>query len=168
MKTKLIGDPLKVLKPYLGSWDIPEDRDLVLTIRDVYVDEVKSQRGAEPRPIIEFEEADAKPFVLNKTNRDTITAIHGRRTASNTWAGKQIALYSAPEPKSPNGFALRVRPWVPKNAVEYCADCGLEIEPHGRYNVDKIVIMTTSKYGAALCWDCAAKRKEEAENAKVE
>lgn len=159
MKRELVGDPLKVLKPYLGNWDIPEGGDLVLTIDEVYVDEVKNQRGSEDKPIIRWMERDAKPMILNKTNRDTITKLYGRRTETNTWHGAKIALYAAEEPKSPDGLALRIRPRKPKGAAFLCADCGLEITGHGTRPAIEVAEGTRSKYGVTLCWDCAMKRK---------
>ena len=70
MRRELEGDPLKILKPYLGHWDVPDEGDLVLTIDKIYEDEVKNQHGTEVKPIIYFMEPDAKPMILNKTNRD--------------------------------------------------------------------------------------------------
>lgn len=163
MKKVLEGDPLKILKPYLGHWDVPEDGDLILTIKELYADEVKNQHGTEIKPIIYFEEPDTKPMILNKTNRDMITRLHGRRTKSNDWAGKKIALYAGRESKSPDGFALRVRETIPKEEHAVCENCGCMIERHGEYSVNKIVTMSKAKYGQCLCWECASAKKGAAE-----
>ena len=159
-KELLEGDPLKILKPYLGHWDVPDDGDLVLTIDQIYKDDVKNQHGTETKPIIYFVEPTAKPMILNKTNRDMITKLHGRRTKSNDWHGCKIALYAGHEPKSADGYALRVRDYVPKETSVVCEECRRNIEAHGSYSVNKIVTMSKAKYGEALCWDCSVKRKE--------
>ncbi|MBO5630395.1 MAG: hypothetical protein J5965_15125 [Aeriscardovia sp.] len=156
----LEGDPLRILKPYLGHWDVPDDGDLVLTIDKIYKDDVKNQHGTETKPIIYFIEPDAKPMILNKTNRDSITKLHGRRTKTNDWHGCKVALYAGIEPKSADGYALRVRDYIPKETTAICEDCGRTIVAHGDYSVNKIVAMSKAKYGASLCWDCSVKRKE--------
>ena len=168
MGEKLVGDPLKILKPYLGHWDVPDNDDLVLTIDEIYVEEIKNQRGSEDRPVIHFAEKGVKPMVLNKTNRDSIANLYGKRTVSNDWKGKKIALYAGREPKSADGLALRIRDYVPKTDEAVCEDCGSVIKPvktpSGNYTVNKIVTLSREKYGRTLCWDCCKEAKE-ADNA---
>ena len=159
----LEGDPLKILKPYLGYWDVPDDGDLILTIDEIYKDDVKNQHGTETKPVLYFIEPNTKPMILNKTNRDMITKLHGRRTKSNNWHGCKIALYAGHEPKSADGYALRIREYIPKETRPFCENCGSEIEAHGSYSVNKIVTMSRAKYGQALCWECAQAKKEAAE-----
>ena len=157
------GDPLRILKPYLGHWDVVGDEDLVLTIDELYTDEVKNQHGSEVKPIITFMEPNTKPMILNKTNRDSITKLHGRRTTSNTWHGKRIALYAGREPKSADGFALRVRDYIPKDTHVVCENCGVVIERHGDYSANKIVTLSREKYGRALCRECSLAEKSATE-----
>lgn len=165
MGERLIGDPLKVLKPYLGHWDVPEDEDLILTIDDIYVEEIKNQHGSEDKPVIHFKE-DVKPMVLNKTNRDSIAKLYGKRTKSNTWQGKKIALYSARETKSPDGLALRIRDMVPTTTEAVCEECGQVIKPvktkTDSYSVNKLVELSKGKFGRVLCWECCTEAKEAA------
>ena len=173
MKRELIGDPLRILKPYLGHWDVPDDGDLVLTIDKLYEDEVKNQHGTETKPIVYFMEPDAKPLILNKTNRDMITKLHGRRTKSNDWRGKKIALFAAPEPKSADGYALRVRPYLPKSKEIICEECGAVITDMVINGVKRsakaIAANGITRFNRELCWDCYQKAKsEEAENVSVE
>lgn len=156
MKQEIVGDLRQVLKPYLGHWDVPDGGDLVLTIDKVYAEEVKNQRGSEVKPVIYFME-DVKPMVCNATNNNAITALYGKRTKSNSWHGKKIALYEAHESKSQDGLALRVRNYKPISKT--CADCGAEIRAHGDFTAEQIVALGEDKYGMALCWECAAKRK---------
>lgn len=160
-KELLEGDPLKILKPYLGHWDVPDDGDLVLTIDKIYKDDVKNQHGTETKPIIYFIEPDTKPMILNKTNRDSITKLHGRRTKSNNWHGCKIALYAGHESKSADGFALRVRDYVPKETEVYCEDCGQLVTPHDGYSVNKIVLRSQALFGKNYCYDCSIRHKTE-------
>ena len=159
-KKKLLeGDPLKILKPFLGHWDVPDDGDLILTIDELYEDEVKNEHGSEMKPIIYFKE-DVKPMVLNKTNRDMITKLHGRRTKRNTWNGKKIALFAAQESRSKDGYALRIRDFIPKTDEYICVDCGLPITDHGDAKAKVIANRALSRFGEYLCYDCAILRKE--------
>jgi hypothetical protein len=57
MSSKLTGDYRKYMdKNFLGSWDIPDGDDLVLTISDVEQNEVKNERGSERKLTIHFAE----------------------------------------------------------------------------------------------------------------
>ena len=167
MKREIEGDLRQVLKPYLGHWDVPEDGDLVLTIDKVYEEEIKNQHGTEIKPVMYFQEPDAKPMIINKTNNDSITKVLGKRTKSNNWSGKKIALYEAREPKSADGLALRVRDYAPKSDVLYCEECRAEITDHeadGKtYKAKAIANNAFTKFGRHLCYDCASKAKAEAE-----
>ena len=53
---------------YLGAQDFEEDKDLILTIKEFYAEEVESERGKENCIICSFEE-EVKPMVINKLNR---------------------------------------------------------------------------------------------------
>lgn len=165
MRRELEGDPLKILKPYLGHWDVPDEGDLILTIDKIYEDEVKNQHGTEVKPIIYFMEPDAKPMILNKTNRDSITKLHGRRTKSNNWHGKKIALYAAQESKSADGFALRIRPYLPKTNEIICEECGSVITDQVIDGVKRsakaIAANGITRFNRELCWDCYQRAKAE-------
>jgi len=168
MKKKIEGDLRQVLKPYLGHWDVPEDGDLILTIDEIYEEEIKNQHGTEIKPVIYFKEPDAKPMIVNKVNNDMITKVLGKRTKSNSWSGKKIALYEAPEPKSQDGLALRVRDYAPKTDEPlFCEECGAEItdyEADGkRFTAKGIATRSERTFGRRLCYECAAKAKQEQE-----
>lgn len=155
MSERLTGD-YRQYKPYLGHWDIGGE-DLVLTIDHVENQEIKSQRGSETKPVMIFKD-HAKPFILNRVNQKSIAAAL-KSTRYEEWEGRQIALYEGREPKADDGLAIRVREYAPKVETAYCTDCGEQISAHGKYNVNKIVMMTTERYGVPLCWDCATARK---------
>ena len=162
MGERLTGDYRRDLdKPYLGHWDIPGEQDLVLTIDHMEKQEIKSQRGTEKKTVIIFKD-HPKPLILNVTNRKSIAKALESPNYED-WEGRRIALYEGKEPKADDGLAIRIREYAPKVEVAFCEDCGEEIRPHGSYTVNKIVTMTKAKYGEVLCWDCAKKRKEAAD-----
>ena len=161
MKKEIEGDLRQVLKPYLGHWDVPETGDLILTIDKIYEEEIRNQHGTEIKPVMYFQEPNTKPMIVNKVNNDAITRVHGKRTKTNNWAGKKIALYEAKEPKSADGLALRVRDYAPKSDVLYCEECGVEITDHeadGKtYKAKAIANNAFTKFGRYLCYECSTK-----------
>lgn len=70
--------------------DFPDDADLILTIKDVTVENVGQGADAEDKPIIYFQEVK-KGFLCNRTNSKTIANLYGAET--DAWIGKKIALY---------------------------------------------------------------------------
>lgn len=105
---------------YLGAHDL-QGREVVLTIRRVVVEELKTSGGSERKPTVYFQETQAKAaqtkteekrLVLNKTNAKAIAKMYGAEV--NDWTGKRITVYSA----SVAAFgeqvdAIRVRPVPP-------------------------------------------------------
>ena len=163
MAERLTGDYRKYLdKKYLGSWDVPDDGDLILTIDHAERNEVQNERGKEMKTVLYFVE-DYKPMILNTVNPERISKALGS-THIEDWEGKRISIYT----ERVNAFggvkdALRIRDYPPKETRAFCADCGQEIKTHGSFSVNKIVTMSKAKYGEALCWECAQARKEAGE-----
>ena len=160
MSGKLTGDYRKYMdKNYLGSWDIPEGEDLILTISNVEQDDVKNERGSERKLTIHFAE-DYKPLIMNATNCDRITKAYGSPKVED-WVGKRIALTTEKVPAFGSvKDAVRIRPYPPRVTEAFCDECGQKIERHGEYSVNKIVQLSKAKYGKCLCWDCSMKAKE--------
>lgn len=84
---------------YISSADL-RDRDVTLTISCVKVDDLRTDKGSERKPVVYFREMEArhrrgegenKRLVLNKTNAKVIAKLYGHET--NEWAGKRITLY---------------------------------------------------------------------------
>lgn len=156
-------------KPYLGAWDIPENGELVLTIKSVTTDKVMNEsRKEEEKMLIEFSDAK-KPMICNVTNAKAISKVAGS-TYIEDWAGVRIILYATEVSAfGDTRDAIRVRPYPPKidtsNLV--CADCGKKITDHGKYSASSIAESSRGTYGRTLCWDCAQKAKDaEASKAK--
>ena len=61
-------------KNYLGHWDLPEGRDVILTIKSAQWEEVKNPiiNTSEAKRVIRFEEPKIKPFICNETNSQSI------------------------------------------------------------------------------------------------
>ena len=160
----LSGDYRKFMdKSYLGSWDVPEGEDLILTIDQAHQDDVKNERGSEKKLTIHFVE-DYKPMILNATNSKAISAAYGSSKVED-WAGKKIAIYTA-KVSAFGGTtdALRIRDYPPKVTEAVCEKCGQVIKPvkhDGKeYTVNKIVELSKGKYGKAMCWECCTEEKE--------
>lgn len=157
---ELKGDYRKFMdKNYLGSWDVPEGEDLILTIDHAARDDVKNERGTERKLTIHFVE-DYKPMILNATNSKAISEACGS-TKVETWAGQRIAIYT----QKVTAFggttdALRIRPYPPKVEEVICEDCGKQVTPHDGYSVNKIVTRSEALFGKKYCWECSIKHKE--------
>ncbi len=157
---ELTGDYRKFMdKNYLGSWDVPDGEDLVLTIDKAARDDVKNERGSERKLTLHFVE-DYKPMILNATNSKALSEAVGS-TKVEDWSGKRVAIYTTKVTAfGGTTDALRIRNYPPRETKAFCENCGCEIEAHGSYSVNKIVTMSKAKYGQALCWECAQARKE--------
>lgn len=157
---ELTGDYRKFMdKNYLGSWDVPDGEDLVLTVDKAARDDVKNERGSEKKLTLHFVE-DYKPMILNATNSKALSEAVGS-TKVEDWSGKRVAIYTTKVTAfGGTTDALRIRNYPPRETKAFCDNCGCEIEAHGSYSVNKIVTMSKAKYGQALCWECAQARKE--------
>jgi hypothetical protein len=92
--------------------DIPEGRDLNLTISDVKMERVGQGRDAEDKPVVYFDEVK-KGLTLNVTNKNTIIGLYGKET--DDWIGKRIALFATEvEFKGEQVLGIRVRIKAPK------------------------------------------------------
>ena len=165
MSEKLTGDYRKFMdKNFLGSWDIPDDDDLILTIASVEQNEVQNQQGKEIKLTLHFVE-DYKPLIMNATNCDRINSAYGSPKVED-WVGKRIALTTEKVPAFGSvKDAVRIRPFAPKVTEAICEECGQVIKPvkNGgkEYSVSKIVTLSTDKYGKAMCWDCCTEKAKE-------
>lgn len=75
---------------YMGGWSFANG-DQILTIRDVYEQEVRSKdSGTELKLTVFFEGSDL-PMVLNRTNADMIAKVTGC-SYTGDWIGKQIKI----------------------------------------------------------------------------
>lgn len=107
---------------YLGTWSLPDGKDIILTMTKVVREDVVGQGGRkEQLPVLYFQEVD-KGLVLNKTNGKTIEKLYTPYVEN--WNGKRIQIFAKNDIKIGNGRnaettdGLRVRPMVPANLQE--------------------------------------------------
>lgn len=161
MGTKLQGDFRKFMdKSFLGSWDVPDSGDLVLTIDHAEQNDVKNERGSERKLVIHFREQGYKPMILNTTNAKRISAAY-KTTKVDEWEGKKISIYR--EKITAFGSeqeCLRIRDYPPKTTEYICADCGRIVKDHGKHSAEVIANRAITRFGTALCYDCSVMRAE--------
>lgn len=96
---------------YVRAWDLPTDRDAIMTIERVEGVEIKGVDKTERRPVVYFKGAK-KGLVLNKGMGKTVKGMYGARVGA--WVGKMIALYAT----TVSAFGdthdvIRIRPTIP-------------------------------------------------------
>jgi hypothetical protein len=109
-------------KDYLGSHNLEEDEDMILTIADFKGDELvktKETPKGEAKIVLYFKE-NVQKMILNITNANTISSMYGTHPAS--WIGKKIQIYV----REIRAFgveqpALRIRDVIPKESVDNAA-----------------------------------------------
>lgn len=98
---------------YLGHWDVPDNGELVLTIKRVLPTTVPDKKGGvEKKALIYF--VDAKlPLLANITNCRLISGMYGKETKH--WKNKRIALIQAVTTNDVGQIVdcIRVRPTPP-------------------------------------------------------
>lgn len=168
MSERLKGDFRKFMdKSFLGSWDVPEGGDLILTIDHVSRDEVQNQQGKETKMALHFKERDYKPMICNTTNATAISKAYGS-TKVEDWEGKKIGIYKAViSAFGQTQECLRIREYPPKTDEIYCEDCGeliSDVTIDGKTHRAKAIANNAlTKFGRYLCYDCAVKAKAEQE-----
>lgn len=167
MTEKLSGDFRKFMdKSFLGSWDVPDGGDLVLTIDYVSKDDVQNENGRAKKMALHFKERDYKPMICNTTNAKAISKAYGS-TKVQDWENKKIIIYKATiSAFGATQECLRVRDYAPKTDEYFCEDCGELVTDHDRFKAKAIANNAFTKFGRYLCFDCAqkAKAKKEAED----
>ena len=168
MSERLSGDFRKFMdKSFLGSWDVPDGGDLILTIDHVSRDDVQNEKGHEKKMALHFKERDYKPMICNTTNAKAISKAYGS-TKVEDWENKKISIYKATiSAFGSTQECLRVRDYAPKSDELYCEVCGELITDHEadgkNYKAKAIANNAFSKFGKYMCWDCAAAAKKEQE-----
>jgi hypothetical protein len=104
-------------RDYIGAWDLPPGKDVVVVIARVEAATLTAQGGRKSKKPIVYFEGKEKGFVLNKTNGKAISGMYGSRTEE--WAGKSIALYATTVQFGAETVeAIRVRPTVPTGKAD--------------------------------------------------
>ena len=156
MKThwkKAVSDP-----NFLGEADFQEGEEKVAVIDRVTASvEIVTAEGKSCKAVVHFRE-QIKPLILNVTNSKAITKVSGSPYFED-WPGTAIQLYIDHNIRAFGEIvsAVRVRPRKPAaRKTEKCAKCGGEIRGASGKGADYIAQYTRKKYGAAMCFECAA------------
>ena len=99
---------------YLGSCDVDE-KDIIATIKNVRLQEVKSQRGKETCNVAHFVEPNLKPMILNVTNSKVVKKFAGSRYIED-WNNIPVSIYVDKNVKMAGEITegLRIRTQQPK------------------------------------------------------
>lgn len=163
MAERLKGDFRKFMdKSFLGSWDVPDSGDLVLTIDYAARDEVKNNKGKETKLTLHFKE-DYKPMICNTTNAKAISKAYNS-TRVEDWENKKIGIYKATiSAFGQTTECLRVRDYAPRTEEFICEECGQVIADtlvNGKtFKAKAIANNALTKFGRYLCYDCVLEQK---------
>ena len=141
---------------YLGSYAFQPGEEKTVTIKEVKREMVQNQSGKEECTVAHFVE-DVKPLILNTTNCKTISKVWGSPYVED-WAGRKITL----KVKKISAFgemvdAVRVSNERPAEESIICEACGKVITSASGRSAKEIFTATKTKYGKALCIECARK-----------
>ena len=141
---------------YLGSYAFQPGEEKTVTIKEVKREMVQNQSGKEECTVAHFVE-DVKPLILNTTNCKTISKVW-RSPYVEDWAGRKITL----KVKKISAFgemvdAVRVSNERPAEESIICEACGKVITSASGRSAKEIATATKTKYGKALCIECARK-----------
>ena len=141
---------------YLGSYAFQPGEEKTVTIKEVKREMVQNQSGKEECTVAHFVE-DVKPLILNTTNCKTISKVWGSPYVED-WAGRKITL----KVKKISAFgemvdAVRVSNGRPAEESIICEACGKVITSASGRSAKEIATATKTKYGKALCIECARK-----------
>lgn len=100
--------------PYLGSWDLEDYKDRILTIKEVKVEMTKDLKENSMMNVIYFKEQGVKPMLLNAGNSKAIARVATTPYIEN-WKGVSITVYVQTGVKAFGEIhdALRIRPVAP-------------------------------------------------------
>ena len=156
---------------FLAVEDLSPSTEPVLTIAKVGWGEcVLDQGRKEEHDVIFWREAgvpgcpQARPLIVNATNRKTLLALYGDLSAQ-CLEGKRVRLYIDPHVRSVGGgytSGIRIRKLIPEPAPmppqqptgPICADCGAPIQPAGNYTAEAVADYGMQRWGRPLCAAC--------------
>lgn len=150
-------------KDYLGEHDFESGEEKIVTIASIDTGEVMGDGGLKStKPIMRFLE-DVKPLIVNTTNFKTMQRLFHSKYIED-WLGKQIALYGDPSVKFGREVVggVRVKKELPVIKETLCSECGQAVTGAGKFTAQQIIQAGMSRYGKAVCMECAEKRRADA------
>lgn len=107
-------------RDYIGAWDIPAGKDVVVTICKVEARKLRNKTAANTKPVLFFVGKE-KGFACNKTNGKAIAGMYGND--ADKWIGKRISLYATTTTfGSETVECIRVRPMIPQSSKQDTPD----------------------------------------------
>lgn len=99
---------------YLGTYSLPDGKDVILTIQSACRQDVIGNDGKKEKLLVCHFKENAKPMIINRTNCKTITKVIGSPYLED-WTNRLIQVGAV----SVKAFgdvvdALRIRPFAPK------------------------------------------------------
>ena len=153
---------------FLGSWDLYDvsGKEITVSIKDIKDEQVINNGQKETCTVCYFNE-NVKPMILNLTNKKTITKLYRTKRVSQL-KGKYIIIgYDKVKAFGKVSDALRVRSRIPEHTTHepeiLCEKCGKPICAAKGMTIREMADYTKSKYGNALCRECAAEMYKEKE-----
>lgn len=148
---------------FLGTWDLPQGKDLVTTITKVENQEVFNPKDNSKEEVVVVELKGVKPLIANATNCKNI-AQACKSDYVEDWIGKPIAIYATKVKAFGDVVeAVRVRPNPPVVRICKCEQCGADIQPYKSMSSEDMAAYTRKNYGKALCATCATAAKKQKE-----
>lgn len=149
-------------KDYLGSWDIEQGSDLVLTIAKIEQRQVKNPQGKDEEVIVVEWRENYKPMILNVTNCKAIAKAYNSEYIED-WIGKAVSLFTTMVSAfGDTTEAIRIRPYAPrveKKVELICEECGQAIKGANGMDAESVAAYTSKKYGKKICSECATRLK---------
>lgn len=148
---------------YIGAYAFQPGEEKTVTISTVGRENVTGPDGRkEECTVVRFRE-DVKPLILNVTNAKMIQRVLGSPYVEE-WAGRSIVM--GVETVSAFGErveAVRVKKKTPAApTVTLCADCAQPVRSTDKFTAQQIIQAGMSRYGKAVCMECAEKRRADA------
>ena len=143
---------------YFGGQDLPNlDAKITVTIKAYDIEVIRTKTGEIKKGVLHFEE-NIKPWIVSKEKLMPIKNKYGLET--DKWIGKKITLYFDPTIRFGRETTGGVRAEIPREMpLPKCEQCGKGITAAGKMNPEQVAAYTKSKYGKALCGDCATAAK---------
>lgn len=154
---------------YLGSWDLDElpNREVTLTIAQIKDEKVVGADGREQIcTVCCWTDAAFKPMILNVTNKKTLAKLYKTKDTEKLKGKAVIIGIEKVKAFGDIHDALRIRSRMPvlqNQSLPKCEQCGKDITAAGNMNPAQVAEYRKTRYGKALCNDCA---KAEAEGAQ--
>lgn len=152
---------------YIGAYAFQPGEEKTVTIQRVQREIVTGPDGKkEECTVLHFREKD-KPMILNATNGKMVAKLAGTPYIEQ-WPGIRIVI-GVEKVKAFGDFvdAVRVKNKklpqikdVPDDPILICEDCKQPIKPIGKLSAAQLAALGKEKFGAQVCAECGAKRKE--------